>query len=164
MMLLKINQFVIKREGVAAIEFSMAFFGFFIMVMFVAEIVRLAYISSAVDLAVSESAKEAKNAQLQSASNYETRFRSRMTNEGGRLWRFLANSQSVQVQVQFANSVTDLLNDNYSAVSDNRPLARYQVAYDYKPMFFPFPGMWAKTLLKREVIFVQEYERSEFVD
>lgn len=37
-------------------------------------------------------------------------------------------------------------------------LARYSVRYEYKPILFPIPSIWANSLLSREVIFVQENE------
>ncbi|WP_159565998.1 TadE/TadG family type IV pilus assembly protein [Budvicia diplopodorum] len=153
-----------RREGVASIEFAMVFFGFFSMVMFVAEIARLSYMSAVIDLAVTEAAKEAKNAKQPNSGAYQRRFRIRLTEESGTLWKFLTSKDAVRIRVNFAHSIDDLLTNNYSAMSTDSPLARYQLNYRYHPMFFPFPKMWASTLLNREVIFVQEYERSAFVD
>lgn len=164
MIMARLSSFWHRREGVASIEFAMAFFGFFIMVMFVAEIARLSYMSAVIDLAVTEAAKEAKNAKQPSSAAYQSRFKARLTDDSGRLWKFLTSEDAVSVQVNFAHNINDLLTNNYSATSDESPLARYQLKYHYHPMFFPFPGMWAGTLLNREVIFVQEYERSAFVD
>ncbi|AKJ41127.1 TadE/TadG family type IV pilus assembly protein [Pragia fontium] len=164
MILSQITRFWRHREGVASIEFAMAFFGFFVMILFVAEIARLSYMSAVVDLAVSEAAKEAKNAKQADSSAYQARFQTRLVSEGGRLWRFLSKEDAIKIQVNFANSISDLLSNNYSASAKNSPLARYHLQYDYHPMFFPFPGVWADTLLNREVIFVQEYERSAFVN
>ena len=131
---------------------------------FIAEAARLAYISAVIDLAVSEAAKEAKNAPATEDGHYQARFTQRLTTEGGVLWGFVTSANAVEITIAFASSLEEIIitggrNTDYH----QRPIARYKLSYRYSPMFFPLPDFWATNLLNREVIFVQEYERSKFM-
>lgn len=152
-----------EQQGVATIEFSLTVIVFIFMVLFVAETARLAYVSSVIDLAVSEAAKEAKNAPSGLDGGYRGRFEKRLTAQGGALWGFLTQADAVDITIAFAQSIDSMITTGGSSHFTKRPLARYKLAYRYHPMFFPFPGFWANSLLTREVIFVQEYERSRFM-
>lgn len=160
----KISRNVLKeQQGVASIEFSLTVIAFIFMVLFVAEIARLAYVSSVIDLAVSEAAKSAKNAPSSVDGGYRNRFEKGLTEQGGVLWGFLTRADAVNVTIAYSRSVNSMIATGGSGNFYKRPLARYKLAYRYQPMFFPFPGQWADSLLIREVIFVQEYERSQFM-
>lgn len=152
-----------NQQGVATIEFSLTVIVFIFMVLFVAETARLAYVSSVIDLAVSEAAKEAKNAPSSVDGGYRGRFEKRLTEQGGALWGFLTKADAADITIAYADSISDMISNGGSSHFTKQPLARYQLSYQYHPMFFPFPGFWANNLLTREVIFVQEYERSRFM-
>lgn len=153
------------QRGVASIEFVFTVFAFIFMVFFIAEISRLAYISAVIDLSVSESAKDAKNAPATLNGDYQQRFNDRLLVQGGSLWRFLSSADATSLTVTYADSISDMISTGGTAgYKKDQPLARYQLIYQYHPMFFPFPQAWANKLLNREVIFVQEYERSKFMD
>ncbi|MTH45580.1 pilus assembly protein [Escherichia alba] len=154
------------RSGAVTVEFALTVIIFIFLVLFVAETARLAYISSVLDLATSEAAKEAKNAPADSGlQDYRTRFETRLLNQGGHLWSFLTRADATEINISFAPTIADMTaSGGQTANVTNMPLARYQVKYHYHPMFFPFPGFWANNFLNREVIFVQEYERSKFMD
>ncbi|MFD1800832.1 TadE/TadG family type IV pilus assembly protein [Mixta tenebrionis] len=159
------SRFLKNQQGIATIEFALTVVIFICMFLFVVEIARLAYVSSVIDLAVSEAAKEAKNAPAGSNGGYRSRFEQRLLTQGGTFWSFLTREDAVSINIAFATSIRDMI-DNGGDTSNyiKRPIARYQVIYHYHPMFFPFPGAWANQFLNREVIFVQEYERSKFMD
>lgn len=152
-----------NQQGVATIEFALTVIVFIFMVLFVAETARLAYVSSVIDLAVSEAAKEAKNAPSSVDGGYRNRFEKRLTEQGGAIWGFLTKTDAVDITLAYADSINDMVSNGGSSNFTRQPLARYQLSYQYHPMFFPFPGFWANNLLTREVIFVQEYERSRFM-
>ncbi|TBL99657.1 TadE/TadG family type IV pilus assembly protein [Hafnia paralvei] len=157
--------FIRDNEGAASIEFSLTVILFIFLVLFVAEIARLSYISAVIDLAVSEAAKESKNASAVDDGGYDNRFQKRITEQGGAIWGFLTRPDAVTMNITYAGSIREMT-DTGGTSGDSRykPLARYQLEYQYHPMFFPFPDIWANNLLNREVIFVQEYERSKFMD
>lgn len=161
-----LRNFCREQRGVASIEFSLTVMLFIIMVFFIAELSRMAYVSSVIDLAVSEAAKEGKNAP-EDNGGYQRRFRNHLTEQGGSLWFFLTREDAVELSIHYANSVSDMAKTGGTEgqqQTHNNALARYQLRYRYHPMFFPFPSAWADSLFNREVIFVQEYERSQFMD
>lgn len=159
------ERFTTDNRGAVSIEFSLTVMLFIILVLFAAEIARMSYISAVIDLAVSEAAKESKNASAADRGGYDRRFQARITQQGGVLWGFLTQADAVTMKITYASSIREMIqNGGGSGNSHYKPLARYQLQYKYHPMFFPFPGFWANNLLNREVIFVQEYERSKFMD
>lgn len=156
-----LSRFFKNQSGATAVEFSFTCFIFIFMVLFVAEIARLAYVSAVLDLAVSEAAKSAKNA----SSNYRERFNRRLTQQSGGLWSFLTKEDAINFNIYYATSIEDMIKSGGTTADyKNKPLARYQLKYKYHPMFFPFPNNFADSILNREVLFVQEYERSKFMD
>lgn len=160
-----IRRFLKNKDGVASIEFSLTVILFLFMIMFVAEIARMAYISSVLDLAISEGAKDAKNHASLTGNDYQQRFTQRLTEDGGTLWAFVAKKDMLNIQVTFASSISEMYTSGGGESNGrNKPLARYFVNYHYQPMFFPVPDAWKGSTFSREVIFVQEYERSEFMD
>lgn len=159
-----VYSFIKDRSATASIEFSLTVIFFILTIFFIAEVGRLAYVSSVIDLAVSEAAKDAKNVPSSTNGDYRARFENRMLRQTGALWRFLTNSDAVDISMGYAGSIEEMNNSGGSSGNyRNQPIARYQVKYRYEPMFFLFPGFWADSLLNREVIFVQEYERSQFM-
>ncbi|AIU86951.1 TadE/TadG family type IV pilus assembly protein [Pectobacterium odoriferum] len=149
-------------RGIATIEFALTVMVFIIMVLFMIECARLAYVSSVIDLAVSEAAKDAKNAPENLDGGYRSRFEKRLMDRGGSLWGFLTHKDAVSINLGYAKSIDDMVRTGGGSSTRNQPLARYQLSYRYQPMFFPFPHFWADSLMNREVIFVQEFERSKF--
>ncbi|QKJ88633.1 Flp pilus assembly membrane protein TadE [Paramixta manurensis] len=161
-----LGRFYREQRGVATIEFALTVVLFLFMVLFIAEMSRMAYVSSVIDLAISEAAKEGKNAPEENGG-YQRRFRNTLTEQGGSLWFFLTNEDAVEMSIHYANSVTEMADTGGTegqAHTRGNALARYHLLYHYHPMFFPFPTNWASSLFNREVIFVQEYERSQFMD
>jgi Flp pilus assembly protein TadG len=154
---------VANQEGVVTVEFSLTVIVFIFMVLFVAETARLSYVSSVIDLAVSEAAKDAKNGPSSVDGGYRNRFEKRLMEQGGALWGFLTKADAVDITIAYSGSINDMISNGGSGNFAKQTLARYQLSYQYHPMFFPFPGFWANNLLTREVIFVQEYERSRFM-
>lgn len=158
------GRFVRNRRGSTTVEFALTVVIFFAMVMFVAEIARLSYLSSMLDLAISEGAKEAKNAPYAPGDDYSTRFNQHMLDEGGAIWGYLSRDDAVSVTIRYAASIDDMIAGNTSESDYNdHPIASYELVYQYHPFFFPIPIKWTSTLLTREVTFVQEYERSKFM-
>ncbi|WPM84881.1 TadE family protein [Apirhabdus apintestini] len=140
--------FIRDNRGVATVEFVFSIFTFVIMLFFVAEIARISYISAVLDLAVSEAAKEAKNAP-DYETKYEDRFRSRFKH-GGAIWSFLTYNNAVSMKIFYSNSIPDMFETGgVENLTKDSALARYWINYNYKPMFFPFPRSYASNLLTR---------------
>jgi len=161
----RVRRFFHEQHGIATIEFALTVTLFIFMVLFIAEISRMAYVSSVIDLAVSEAAKQGKNAPASTDGGYNARFNRHLTEQGGSLWFFLTREDAVELNITYANSIEEMINTGGSLKdAKDQSLARYHLLYRYHPMFFPFPKKWANSLFNREVIFVQEYERSKFMD
>jgi tight adherence protein E len=172
----KIKFFAVNRSGVAAIEFAIIGGLFFMMVFFIVEMSRIAYISGVLDLAASEGAKMSKNHDGGERDGYIKKFSEALYGgSAGALWRNLIKQDDIQLDISFVscdrtdcvgNTTATLnkeVNSRPSGDSRNAPIAIYRIAYQYTPMFFPFPGNVFNGLLVREVVFVQEYERSDFM-
>ncbi|MEW5558785.1 TadE/TadG family type IV pilus assembly protein [Enterobacter asburiae] len=162
----RLYRFCREQRGVVTIEFALTVMLFLFMVLFVAEMSRMAYVSSVIDLAVSEAAKAGKNAP-QDGDGYQRRYREMLTQQGGSLWSFLTSADAVEMSIHYANSVQEMAETGGvegKQYTRGNALARWHLLYHYHPMFFPFPANWADPLFNREVIFVQEYERSQFMD
>ncbi|MBA3211369.1 pilus assembly protein [Salmonella enterica] len=156
-----------NNKGVASIEFAITAIVFIFLVLFVAEIARMSYVSSVLDLAVSEAAKDAKNSDgNEGGYNYRDYFYNRLAHGGGKIWSFLAKPEAIRVNLYFSDTVPDMITSGgHQGTSLEKALARYVLTYDYKPMFFFFPSFssLSEILFTREVIFVQEFERSQFM-
>lgn len=172
----KIKFFAVNRSGVAAIEFAIIGGLFFMMVFFIVEMSRIAYISGVLDLAASEGAKMSKNYDGGQSGGYKRKFSEALYGgSAGALWRSLIDEKNITLGVNFVNcDRTDCVDKTITALknkpgisdggdSKHAPIAIYRIAYQYTPMFFPFPGNVFNDLLVREVVFVQEYERSDFM-
>ncbi|CNC50329.1 putative tight adherance operon protein [Yersinia frederiksenii] len=144
-----------SNKGSITIEFSITFLIFIFTLLFSAEISRLFYISASLDLAFSEAVKSAKNKQRNENSRYNTVLKAKLLTQQGVLGSFITKTNSVKTSVKFSQDIHDIINNNMSN-DDTLPLAKYTVRYSYQPIFFPIPSYWGKTLLSREVIFVQE--------
>ncbi|WP_145492692.1 TadE/TadG family type IV pilus assembly protein [Yersinia aleksiciae] len=144
------------NRGSVTVEFSISFILFLFMILFSAEISRLFYISSSLDLAVSEAAKSAKNKEQSDNTTYQSAFLQKLITQRGVLGTFITSNNAVTANVEFSDNISDIITNNMSAVYTDQKLARYTVSYTYSPIFFPIPSLWANTLLSREVIFVQE--------
>ncbi|HHL2561909.1 TPA: TadE/TadG family type IV pilus assembly protein [Yersinia enterocolitica] len=149
------QRFFYSNRGSITIEFSIVFILFLFILLSSAEISRLFYISSSLDLAVSEAAKSAKNKEPIDNVSYASVLQEKLTTYHGVFGPFIADNNNVSTNVVFSENISDLINNKTS--TDNKlPLAKYSVSYLYRPVFFPISPSWANTLLLREVIFAQE--------
>ena len=159
-----------SNRGSITIEFSILFVLFLFILLSSAEMARLFYISSNLDLAVSEATKAAKNKSKDDRTTYNTIVRQKLITQTGVFGSFITN-ENIITQVAFSNSIDDIINDSlFDSIGNNLneiisggrhnddslSLAKYTVIYSYQPIFFPISSVFANTLLRREVIFVQE--------
>ncbi|MBW5825161.1 pilus assembly protein [Yersinia kristensenii] len=169
-----IMTFFRSNRGSISIEFSILFVLFLFILLSSAEMARLFYISSNLDLAVSEATKAAKNKSKDDRTTYNTIVRQKLITQTGIFGVFITN-ENIITQVVFSNSIDDIINDSlFDSIGndignnlneiisggrhndDSLPLAKYTIIYSYQPIFFPISSVFANTLLRREVIFVQE--------
>ncbi|WP_159738834.1 TadE/TadG family type IV pilus assembly protein [Vibrio atypicus] len=154
------------QRGVASIEFALGFMAFWLMCMAWVEMSYLSYISAISDLAVSEAARSAKV----SHGDYRSVFEN-VINDSDALWAGVVDESNFRLSVNYIRAIADLTNVNPCEVPDgdsfaecgvaaNSAMAIYRIDYDFNSMFTYF--MDTSSIVSREVIVVQEYERDAF--
>jgi len=156
-----------KQRGVASIEFAIGFFAFWLMCMAWVEMSYISYISAINDLAISEIARTAKKG----SDNYMETVQDVLHREGS-IWNQVVDGDDFQVTIQYVKSLDDLvdvedlcdsseiLESTECGKADNAAIAIYRINYRFKPIFSYF--VTTSNLMSREMIVVQEYERSQF--
>ncbi|MEZ8040440.1 TadE/TadG family type IV pilus assembly protein [Vibrio sp. 1F263] len=156
-----------KQKGVASIEFAVGFFAFWLMCMAWVEMSYISYISAINDLAISEVARTAKKG----SGNYLDTVDKVLHREGS-IWNQVVNGDNFQVTIHYSKNLSELasITDQCSISgsqkfkecgdADNSALAIYRINYRFSPIFSYF--FTTQNLMSREMIVVQEYERSKF--
>ncbi|AJI94107.1 tadE-like family protein [Yersinia ruckeri] len=148
-------------KGSAVLELTLGIIPILLLLMTIAEVSRFIYISNILDLAISNAAKKAKNTKASNQSDYHQIFAESLNQQIGSFGYLITTNNNFILEVQFSDSLSDLIADNYHNAGDH-PIGKYRLNYSYQPIFIPISSAWANSLLSREVIFVQEYERSLF--
>ncbi len=165
----------IKQKGVVAIEFAIGFMAFWMMCMVWIEMSYMSYVSAICDVTIAKAARIAKKANLDADPNpantmYLSSFESALKDSGS-AWGKLVDPEKFHATVHYLRSVDDLVkvekackpdkNNKCGADKiDNSPIAIYRISYDFNPTLTFF--MHDDTVFTREVIVVQEYERTNF--
>ncbi|MDD1781724.1 pilus assembly protein [Enterovibrio sp. ZSDZ35] len=139
------------------LEFAFGFIVMFYSLMFWVELCIIGFLSSVVDYAISESSRAARSS---SNANYSTIFYTAINNSSD-FWTKVIDPSRFSVSVEYYSSFADAGSPPGSAVGVDKPIALYQVSYQYDPMFTLFFDR--DTLdLSREVFAIQEFERDQF--
>lgn len=166
-----IRNLIDARRGSATVEFSMTI-GIFILVFFmIFELARLAFVSSYYDFMIAETVRVVKNTKAGNgdyASEFKKIITEQLKNNKSILTMFLfdVKENNIVVNVDYADSVDDLVKERFRRSSDGReaPIALYNVEYNYE--FFArlplIPTSWTNNLFNRKILVIQEYERSLF--
>ncbi|EEX49588.1 protein TadE [Pasteurella multocida] len=179
--------FISNNKGVSTVEFGLTVAIYFFVVMLIFEFCRLAISTTYWDLAIAESVRIAKNNDS-GTHNYAEIFEKALLEQKrlqdsstmGYLAQLEKNKFEVKVQyVDCADEkkcVSALLNGQFrqpqkgpngemiSPNGQNATLAHYTLKYEYNfvnPLPF-IPKSWSESILNREFVVVQEYERSKF--
>lgn len=155
------RSYLLGERGVVAIEFAMVFLPFILSILFIAEMCRVVYLSSALDLILAESGQVASISLA--PENYKKYFTKEL-NERMEHWPLLSRSVDVDLSILYCDSIATIVHDTggcslTSAL--NKPLALYKVSIDYQPLFFIFPRDITVRELSRRIAFVQEFQREE---
>lgn len=153
----KTLKFMYGGSATAAIEFSLILIPFMTTIMFIAEICRVIYISSSVDLILSESAWKASISQ--NPENYE-RYFNQVLNARIAQWPLLSREVKATVSIKYCDSINQIITG--SCVNNNgtsKPLAIYNVKIFYTPLFFIIPASMIFGEIKRSILLVQESQR-----
>ncbi len=156
-----------RQRGVISIEFAIGIVGFIMMFLFWVEVSYMGYVSSVVDLAITESSRDAKNAEEE---DYKEKF-TEVVQADDSLWGSFINIDNLSMTTRYYNNVSELAlpcEQGEEGTCDevgepkNSALAIYTLNYNYSPIFNLLFDLSNDIGLSREVIVIQEYERSEF--
>ncbi|CED57495.1 TadE/TadG family type IV pilus assembly protein [Aliivibrio wodanis] len=156
-----------NQKGVVAIEFALGFFGFWLMCMAWVEMSYMSYISAIGDLAIAEASRSSKVEEEKYLESFEN-----IIYDSDSLWAGLVDTSNFRISIQYLSDIDDLVaqkdpclpeDKNVSAECGSEvksALAIYRIDYDFNSIFTYF--MSETNVFSREVIVIQEYERSEF--
>ncbi|MGX9418277.1 pilus assembly protein [Vibrio sp. WJH972] len=159
-----------KQSGVSTIEFAIGFIFFWYMCAAWLEMSFLSYISSVGDLAISRASQVAKKNEGDS-SDFLSLFNGVLQQEGS-LWGYVADSNNFRVSIRYLETFDALATydgicepiSGATTVECGTPegaaIALYRFDYSYSPIFSTF--LADENLFSREMIVIQEYQRSEF--
>lgn len=157
----RIRQKGIKQRGVVAIETALGMFAFLLMIFYWMEVSYMGFVSALVDYSVTEAGRSAKASER---VDYKKIFEAAIKNTNS-LWGSFIDVDDLGVETKYCKTVDDLAREACNGAKTNSPIAIYRVSYDYQPLFLSlFMGQKEANAMKisREVITIQEYERSEF--
>ncbi|MGL9720945.1 TadE/TadG family type IV pilus assembly protein [Symbiopectobacterium sp.] len=150
-----------SSTGSAALEFSLIFIPFIMAFLFLAELCRVVYISSALDLILAESSY--RTSLRQPDSDYHAYFTKALNKRLG-VWPLFTKENKISVSAQYCDDIAALIENGKHCSSTHavgKPLALYHVNIHYQPLFFLFPTVMVEQRWKRKVAFVQEFQRGE---
>ncbi len=153
-----------KQTGVVAIEFALGLLAFLGMIFYWIEVSYLGFVSSVVDYAVVEASRVSRHNPDTDVSDsfYTDKFKG-VLDLSGSLWAHFLDVEEFTVTTSYYTSVEALENKAPVASPKDAPLAIYRLSYPYQPLFMSLFLPEDQTMnITREVIAVQEYERSKF--
>ena len=157
----------VKQRGVASIEFAIGFFAFWLMCMAWVEMSYMSYISAINDLAISEISRTAKKRN----DDYMKTVQAVLNREGS-IWNTAVDVERFRVSIQYLDNIESLTAyteqcelapeqaSKECGDAENAALAVYHIDYNFQPIFSYFLGL--QGTMSREMVVVQEYERSQF--
>lgn len=150
-----------SSKGSTTIEFSLVFIPFIMAMLFLAELSRVVYISSALNLILAESGY--RTSLRSPDSDYETFFSQALEAQLAG-WPLFSKSMTLELSALYCDNVTMLVDSGRHCSSTNavgKPLAFYSVSVKYQPLFFILPKTPVESKLNRKVVFVQEFQRGK---
>ncbi len=162
------------QKGSVSVEVAMGIPIILIAFFAWVELCTLTYAMSTVDDAFTLGVRNVKKSGSWSSSvDYAQKIKYELTNYSGALGTNLIKKDSIDVNVYYFNSVSDLSkcsSSSYESISDcpyykvtprANPIALYELNYSYHPIF----SSWFSDIsLKREIIAVQEFERCNLIN
>ncbi|MFK0570901.1 TadE family protein [Endozoicomonas sp.] len=159
-----------KQKGVVAIETALGLFAFLLMIFFWMEVSYMGFVSALMDYSVTEAARNAKASR---SDDYSDVFRDAIQ-ESDSLWGSFIDVEQISFSTHYYETVDALADEtcdgedalpfcNETPTAEDSPIAIYRVSYPYQPLFISlFIDPDKPMTISREVITIQEYERSAF--
>ena len=159
-----------KQAGVVAIETALGLLAFLMMIFYWIEVSYMGFVSSLMDYAASEASRGARTSAI-SDDEYLREFEA-ILDDTGSVWANFIEPEAIEVSLYYYDDVehiaceeqdTEFTFCNPGNSSYHSPIAIYRLSYPYEPLFVSFFFDAESTMkISREVIAIQEYERSEF--
>jgi tight adherence protein E len=152
------------QKGVASIEFALGFFAFWLLIAAWAEMSYISYVTAIGDLAIAEASRSAKKGE----EKYQEAFENVLT-DSSNFWSKFVDTKDFVATVRYVEDLAALQSvpgvcTSPSGVCDSpetdKALAIYYISYNYDSIFGYF--VQSSSVFAREIIVVQEYERSQF--
>ncbi|MGR3808761.1 TadE/TadG family type IV pilus assembly protein [Pasteurella testudinis] len=166
-----LRRFIRNAKGVSTVEFALTIPFFILLLSMIFELARISLLSAYLDYALSEAAREAKNRYIR-GGDYQQIFTNKLEQE--KTWQFLNFGGSFDIKTEYADDLKALLSNQYrtpvfdaqgniiSPTGSDAGLARYSFNYHYHSWIPLVPEKWISPIFHREIVVVQEYERSLF--
>ncbi|POT57833.1 hypothetical protein C3432_07780 [Citrobacter amalonaticus] len=148
-----------KEDGAIAVELSLVIIPFLISILFIIELCRIMYLSSALDVVLAESGRYISLDS--SVTDYSSAFEQNLKNNA-KAWPLLYSGTEVSVTVKHCKTISELLNDNCISGSTTADhfLSVYSFKYSYQPVFFFFSAGYFSSIFERKIVYVQEPNRT----
>ncbi|MDP8079605.1 TadE/TadG family type IV pilus assembly protein [Phocoenobacter skyensis] len=181
----KLYNFFTNKKGVSSVEFTLTIGFFFTVVFLIFEFGRIALLSAYWDLTISEGIRLTRS-QPAPDGDYAKLLKKELIKqhqlrEGHNMALFVPENISIDVKVNYADSIDDLIKgfegktggfrapkkdgegNLIPAAGIDASIANYHLEYKYKFLVgLPFLGPMVDSLFTRDIVMVQEYERTQF--
>ncbi|WP_281647979.1 TadE/TadG family type IV pilus assembly protein [Parendozoicomonas sp. Alg238-R29] len=158
-----------NQRGTVTIETALGMFFFLLVIFYWCEISYMGFVSASLDYAVAEASRSART---KPAKDYQVNFKE-ILKGSSQLWSSIIDTNKLSVSIHYYDSVLDLASEycpekgqqfcKEKAKPKDASIAIYRVTYLYKPIFTSlFINNARMPVISREVISIQEYERSSF--
>lgn len=153
------NIYVYKaKKGVIAVEFALVIIPYLLLFLLTAEVCRMFYVSSVINLSLAESSRyAANNRELSYKESFINNYKKNLNS-----FPLLSNANQLSFDVYYCRTIEDIIADKCTKNNkEKKPLAIYHIDYHYKPVFFVLPNNYTNKIISRNLVYVQEYERSD---
>ncbi len=148
-----------NKKGIIAIEFSLIIIPFLSLFLLTAEICRMLYVASVINLSLAESSRYAANNK---EISYKVAFIANLKKNLSNI-PLIANNNQISFNVSYCQSIESIIVENCTENNENNmPLAIYRITYHYKPIFFILPNNYTEKMISKSLVYVQEYERNNY--
>lgn len=157
----KLRFLVTNERGSALVEVAFVLIPFIVTILFIAELCRVTFISSSLDLVLAESGKISSMSVSHDdyKNKFETEFKNRVM-----AWPLFSKNMKIEQDITSCENLAALVNSGVlcsSSQHKNNALAVYTVKIDYSPVFFIFPLKMVNNELQRKIVLIQEFQRKE---
>jgi len=109
------------------------------------------------DFSDAKEIKRCEAVQSYSDDQFAIWFHRLVNDNGGALWQVFTSKKDMSIQAYYYRNLADLADKRENTSWKRNALSRYQVTYQYQPIFFKWS--FTDTEIKRHVLVINEFER-----